>query len=195
MKEIKVAVLALVFITLLSTSALAQKVCVYFFYGATCPHCAEEKPFLEELKNKYPIELHQFEVYYNQTNVEIWNRVSSLYGAQPVGVPMTFIGDKAFIGFTKGDGLVYNPTYKAYIGYSNEIERIIANYAAKGGVDCPQASTNITLPPNVTLPVNGDFSWATNFYVGIGIACAILVGLSIFFVKFVKIKVKVKEGD
>jgi thiol-disulfide isomerase/thioredoxin len=177
----------LLFITLLSTSALAQKVCVYFFYGTTCPHCAEEKPFLEELKNKYPIELHQFEVYYNETNVDIWNRISSLYGAKPVGVPMTFIGEKAFIGFTKGDGQIYNPTYKAYIGYSNEIEKTIADYVAKGGVDCPQASTNITLP------VNGNFSWTTNFYISIGVACAILVGLSIFFVKFVKIKVKV--GD
>ncbi|MEM5782671.1 MAG: thioredoxin family protein, partial [Candidatus Aenigmatarchaeota archaeon] len=45
------------------------KICVYFFFGQGCPHCAEEKPFLEEMKNKYPqLEIYDFEVYYNQEN-------------------------------------------------------------------------------------------------------------------------------
>ncbi len=186
----KLFVSALAFIILLSTSALAQKVCVYFFYGATCPHCAEEKSFLEELKNKYPIELHQFEVYYNQTNVEIWNQISSLYGAKPVGVPMTFIGDKVFVGFTKGDGQVYNPAYNAYIGYSNEIERTIAEYVAKGGANCPREGINITVLPQ---PITGSFSHS-DLIVNIGIVCAVVVSVVTLFVIFWKAnKSKSKE--
>jgi thiol-disulfide isomerase/thioredoxin len=78
------------------------KVCLYLFWGQGCPHCAEEKPFLEELKGKYPrLEVYEFEVYYNQDNVKLWEEVCKKYGMQPVGVPMTFVGNKAFIGFSR----------------------------------------------------------------------------------------------
>ncbi|MEM5793963.1 MAG: thioredoxin family protein [Candidatus Aenigmatarchaeota archaeon] len=76
------------------------KICVYFFWGQGCPHCAEEKPFLEELKKKYPnLEIYDFEVYYHPENVELWEQVCEKCNTQPSGVPMTFIGDKVFIGF------------------------------------------------------------------------------------------------
>jgi len=78
------------------------KVCLYLFWGQGCPHCAEEKPFLEELKGKYPkLEVYEFEVYNNQENVKLWEEVCKKYGVQPVGVPMTFVDGKAFIGFSR----------------------------------------------------------------------------------------------
>lgn len=78
------------------------KICVYFFFGQGCPHCAEEKPFLEEMKNKYPeLEIYDFEVYYNQDNVNFWEDICKKYNVKPYGVPMTFIGNKVFIGFNK----------------------------------------------------------------------------------------------
>lgn len=77
------------------------KVCLYFFWGQGCPHCAEEKPFLDELKQRYPVEVYEFEVYSSQENAKLWGDVCRKYGFQPVGVPTTFVGDKAFIGFTK----------------------------------------------------------------------------------------------
>lgn len=76
------------------------KICLYFFWGQGCPHCAEEKPFLEELKKKYPnLEIYDFEVYYHPENVEFWKQVCERYNTRPSGVPMTFVGNKAFIGF------------------------------------------------------------------------------------------------
>jgi len=78
------------------------KVCLYLFWGQGCPHCAEEKPFLEELKGKYPkLEVYEFEVYYNQENVKLWGEVCKKYGLQPIGVPMTFVDGKAFVGFSR----------------------------------------------------------------------------------------------
>ena len=71
MKEVNLIASFLIGLVLLIGFALAQKVCIYLFYGATCPHCAQERPFLRELMKKYPIELHEFEVYFNETNVEI----------------------------------------------------------------------------------------------------------------------------
>jgi thiol-disulfide isomerase/thioredoxin len=78
------------------------KVCLYLFWGQGCPHCAEEKPFLEYLRQKYPnLEVYEFEIYYNQQNANLWKDICKKYGIQPVGVPTTFVGDKAFIGFAK----------------------------------------------------------------------------------------------
>jgi thiol-disulfide isomerase/thioredoxin len=78
------------------------KICFYLFWGQGCPHCAEEKSFLEELKTKYKnLEVYEFEVYYNSKNAEIWKEVCAKYNVQPIGVPMSFIGDKAFIGFAE----------------------------------------------------------------------------------------------
>ncbi|MEM7818746.1 MAG: thioredoxin family protein [Candidatus Aenigmatarchaeota archaeon] len=76
------------------------KICVYFFWGQGCPHCAEEKPFLDELKKKYPnLEVYDFEVYYHPENAKFWKEVCEKCNTQPSGVPMTFIGEKVFIGF------------------------------------------------------------------------------------------------
>ncbi len=72
----------------------SDKVVVYFFWGDGCPHCAKEKPFLEDLEQKYPeLEVKMFEVYYSQDNQELFKEVAQAYGIQARGVPATFIGD------------------------------------------------------------------------------------------------------
>jgi thiol-disulfide isomerase/thioredoxin len=78
------------------------KICFYFFWGQGCPHCAKEKIFLEELKQKYSnLEIHDFEIYYNSENAKFWREICAKYNVQPIGVPMSFIGDKAFVGFAE----------------------------------------------------------------------------------------------
>jgi cytochrome c biogenesis protein CcdA/thiol-disulfide isomerase/thioredoxin len=95
----------LIFIFFLSFFSLkeifsAGKVEIYFFWGQGCPHCAQEKPFLEELKQKYPqLEVKDFEVYYSRENQELFKKVAQAYKTQPVGVPMTFIGKDFIVGF------------------------------------------------------------------------------------------------
>ena len=42
----------------------ASEVNIYFFWGEGCPHCFKEKPFLEQLKGKYPeVRIHEYEVW------------------------------------------------------------------------------------------------------------------------------------
>ncbi|MFA6272684.1 MAG: hypothetical protein WC693_06380, partial [Patescibacteria group bacterium] len=49
-----------------------ENINIYFFWGNGCPHCAEEEPFLEQLKAKYPnIEIRDFEVWYNKDNQKL----------------------------------------------------------------------------------------------------------------------------
>jgi len=83
----------------------AGKVCLYLFWGKGCVNCAEEKAFLEDLKLKYPnLEVYEFEIYSSQENAKLWQDICKKYGIPAVGVPTTFVGDKAFVGFTKSDG-------------------------------------------------------------------------------------------
>jgi len=72
------------------------KVTIYFFWGDGCPHCAVEKPFLEELKQKYgdKIEIKMFETWKNPDNANLFQEAAKAYGIQATGVPTTFIGEK-----------------------------------------------------------------------------------------------------
>jgi cytochrome c biogenesis protein CcdA/thiol-disulfide isomerase/thioredoxin len=103
--DTKKTLFLLIFIFFLSFFSLkeilaAEKIEIYFFWGQGCPHCAQEKPFLEELKQKYPqLEVKDFEVYYSKENQELFQKVAQAYNTQPVGVPMTFIGTDYVIGF------------------------------------------------------------------------------------------------
>lgn len=156
-----------------------DKVCLYIFYGKTCPHCAEEKSFLGELKTKYPqLEVHEFEVYFNSENRQIFERLTETYHTSSSGVPMTFIGERAFIGFAQGDTEIYDSRSNAYVGYSGVIEKTIKDYIDKGGVACPSTSSTITIPENTTevldlpvTPVSNNFI----FYIVIAFVIFIVI--------------------
>ncbi len=110
-----------------------DKVTIYFFYSTTCPHCAEEKPFLEELERKHP----RLEVEYLEAgkNMDFFRKLAQEYETTTAGVPRTFLKDKVFIGFSDEEGeLVYHEGYKAYIGYKNQIELCLAECL---NVTCP----------------------------------------------------------
>jgi len=77
-----------------------QKVKLWFFWGQGCPHCAAEKPFLEELAKKYPqLEIKEFEVYYSKENQQLFEKVAKAYNTSAGGVPMTFVGKDFVLGF------------------------------------------------------------------------------------------------
>ena len=68
-KKILFLLVFLFFLSIFSQKKVlaTEKIEIYFFWGQGCPHCAKEKPFLEELKQKYPqLEIKEFEVYYSQ---------------------------------------------------------------------------------------------------------------------------------
>lgn len=82
-------------------SAQSQKTTIYFFWGQGCPHCAQEKPFLQELEKKYPeLEVKSFEIYYSQENQELFQKTAQAYNTSPQGVPTTFIGKNFIVGFS-----------------------------------------------------------------------------------------------
>jgi thiol-disulfide isomerase/thioredoxin len=82
-------------------SAENGKVVIYFFLGKGCPHCEQEKLFLVEMKRKYPgINIIDREVWYNKQNAAFLARIAKSYDVKASGVPLTFIGENAFVGFS-----------------------------------------------------------------------------------------------
>ncbi len=141
----KLIITTLIILPLVLTLVNAQDiVCVYLFYGKNCPHCAQEKNFLDSLSDKYPVEIHDFEIYFDNDNRKLFEEVSEAYSTKMGGVPMTFIGDKAFVGFSEGNTEMFDEGYNAYIGYSGLLEKTIREYSEQGGVNCPLKNEHTT---------------------------------------------------
>ena len=83
---------------------IQKSIVIYFFWGQGCPHCAEEKIFLSEISKKFPVIIRDFEVWYNKDNASLLNKMAKSYKSKTSGVPVTFIGEHAFIGFSNTSG-------------------------------------------------------------------------------------------
>lgn len=73
---------------------------VYFFYGQDCPHCVKVEPFLGEMKQKFPLNLHTFDIYNDRSSLSLFGDYCDLYGLplEGRGVPAVFVSDTYFVG-------------------------------------------------------------------------------------------------
>jgi parallel beta-helix repeat protein len=73
---------------------------VYYFYGEGCPHCAKVRPFLVEMEQKYPLQMHRYDIYTNRGHLSLFDEYSSKYGLPQGqrGVPAVFVSDTYFVG-------------------------------------------------------------------------------------------------
>jgi len=82
------------------SSLTDKEVDIYFFWAHGCPHCNDEKPFLEKLEQKYSnLEVHSFEVTGNKENADLLKKVGKELNASVSGVPFTAVGDHYFSGW------------------------------------------------------------------------------------------------
>src|SRR3989344_5685733 len=90
-----------IFYFLFSFSVSAQdKTELIYFWGDGCPHCAKESKFLETISEKYPeLKITKYEVWYNAQNQKLFAETARNLGITRLGVPLTIIGDKYFIGY------------------------------------------------------------------------------------------------
>jgi len=78
---------------------------LHMFYGQGCPHCSSLKLFLESIKDRYPsLIIHEHEVYQNQQERELFEKMSANFNTPIQGVPTVFIDDKVIIGFSSTIG-------------------------------------------------------------------------------------------
>jgi cytochrome c biogenesis protein CcdA len=136
----------------LQKSEKSDTISAYYFYGDGCSHCANIKPFLTGLADKYPnLDLHQLEVYHNTINQNLFSRFQQIYGITSPGVPTLFVGDRALVGETQirqnAEQIILqvpqsmpSPTSAGAAGITPE----------KPGEGCPSTVTSLTLPLVVT---------------------------------------------
>jgi len=91
-----------------------QKIKVIVFYGRECPYCHKALTLLEELSEKYPLEITKYEVYHNTENLSKFEEEAAKFGVSrnELKVPFIIIGEKHILGY-KPDAI------KKYIGEYN----------------------------------------------------------------------------
>ena len=104
-----------------------NKVNLYLFHGAECPHCEAERNWLKEIEKKYKdyLNIYYFEIWHNDDNVEIMKKVQEEYSVEKNVIPLTVIGDKYYLGFSTSISSSIENTIKEYIGVyydSNQIK-------------------------------------------------------------------------
>lgn len=106
-----VALVSAIFFTATRTNTLGaavtngHEVTVYEFYGKGCPHCSKLNFFLADMQEKYPdLTVIEKEVYFNDTNRQLFVEMSEAFGHELSGVPTVFIDDKIIVGFGAATG-------------------------------------------------------------------------------------------
>jgi glutaredoxin len=80
-------------------------VAVILFWGDGCPHCAAEKAFLDELVARHPeVVVTDYEVWYDADNRALLARTAAERGIEVDAVPVTFVGDRHWIGYSEATG-------------------------------------------------------------------------------------------
>jgi thiol-disulfide isomerase/thioredoxin len=125
---------------------------VHFFYSPTCPHCAAQKPFNEQLAREFPQISFVYHDVTRPEEIELLQKMYEEYSLDTtrVNVPTTFVGKQAFVGFSE----LITP---------NEIHKAIVNCLAT----CANQTAEIvdvagtkTPPTAVDIPVLGKTSIA-----------------------------------
>jgi len=130
------------------SSGPAPAVQAYYFYGDGCVHCANVKPYLVELSNKYPnLDLIQLEVYHNATNQNLFSRFQQMYGINSSGVPTLVIGNRVLVGETR---IRDNAELIILQLLQNPAPVTPATTPAVSDGGCPASVTSFTLPLVIT---------------------------------------------
>lgn len=80
--------------------AIPEKEKIVFYYGNTCPHCAEVDEWMKKEKIEEKIKIEKKEVYQNQANAQELTLVAQSCGlnANAIGVPFLYADGKCYIG-------------------------------------------------------------------------------------------------
>ena len=77
-------------------------ICVVYFYGEGCSHCAQVKPYLDELEQRYSemISITRYEIYHDLKNYQMYNDFCNIQSIpiEERGVPFVAIDDEYYMG-------------------------------------------------------------------------------------------------
>ena len=99
------------------TNENKDKMTLYLFYGEECPHCEDEKKFLEDIKDKYKkyLNIELYETWHNKKNNELLTKVKEKLNFTGKGVPFTLIGEDYYSGYSDSTGKKIESSIIKYI--------------------------------------------------------------------------------
>ena len=96
MKKLKKILFLFVLLFLFTSKIEAKNVDLYLFHSNSCPHCAEEREYLEKIEAEMGINIHYYEV---SENANLTDKVRDKLEIKNSYVPLTIIGSDYVIGF------------------------------------------------------------------------------------------------
>ena len=98
-----------------------NKINLYLFFGAECPHCEEERKWLKTIQEDYKeyLNIYYFEVWHDDDNKDLLNEVKNEFSINKNGVPLTIVGDEYYIGYSKSIGSMIESQIKKYAELDN----------------------------------------------------------------------------
>lgn len=86
-------------LTIVPHNSSAKEVCIVYFYSSTCPHCANLKPFIDSIEDKYKkdIMLMRYDVTIPE-NVALYNRLCASKNYEGKSIPLAAINDRILVG-------------------------------------------------------------------------------------------------
>lgn len=111
----------------------ADEVNLHFFWASGCPHCAEEKIFLDELKNRYPqLIIKDYEITSRRENLELLQKIGAELQVDVSGIPFTVIGQQQFIGYLSDETTGKEIEEAVKCAFENGCEDIVSGLFVKG---------------------------------------------------------------
>jgi thiol-disulfide isomerase/thioredoxin len=152
MKKLFFAIVLATLLLIPSVVKAQETVKIYFFWGQGCPHCAEEEKFLNSIKDRYPIEIIDYEVWHNRDNQKLLKKIGDQLEVDISGVPFTVVGNRIYSGFSSSSTpelMEKDIDYFSTAGYQDKVGAIIAGEQVKDStveIKDNQESNKITLP-------------------------------------------------
>ncbi len=84
-----------------AASSPPAKTVIYFFWAEGCPHCAEERAFLDSLLARTDnAELRAFELLHSRDNARLLLDFAQRFDYKARSAPATFVGNRHWVGYT-----------------------------------------------------------------------------------------------
>jgi len=125
----------------------SRSVDIYFFWGDGCSYCAMAKTFLQDLadKNAPAVQLHSYEVWNHPENEELMNRFATAYHIKARSVPIFFIGNQTWVGWTDQIKAEIEETVHTYMVHGSPTGQSIEPAPAQMAVPAATVDGTITL--------------------------------------------------
>ena len=126
MKKLKLIIISLIFMFICTLNIEAKELDVYLFHSDTCPHCAEEREYLESIKYEQELNIHYFEVSKFPSSTDKVRKGLKIDNSY---VPITIIGSDYIVGFGDNTKDELNEMINAYkdTDYCSAVSVILKN--------------------------------------------------------------------